>query len=40
MNLIQEIDNINSKFAIQGSKLRIEKRGDKLNIRGLSLIHI
>ena len=34
MNLIQEIDNINDKFATQGSKLRIEKRGEKLNIRG------
>ena len=34
MNVIQEINNINDKFATQGSKLRIEKRGDKLNIRG------
>ena len=34
MNLIQEINNINDKFATQGSKLRIEKRGEKLNIRG------
>ena len=34
MNLIQEINNINDKFATQGSKLRIEKRGNKLNIRG------
>ena len=34
MNVIQEIDIINDKFATQGSKLRIEKRGDKLNIRG------
>ena len=34
MNLIQEINNVNNKFATQGSKLRIEKRGDKLNIRG------
>jgi len=34
MNVIQEINNINAKFATQGSKLRIEKRGEKLNIRG------
>ena len=34
MNVIQEINNINDKFATEGSKLRIEKRGDKLNIRG------
>jgi integrase len=34
MNVIQEIDILNDKFATQGSKLRIEKRGDKLNIRG------
>jgi len=34
MNVIQEINNINDKFATQGSKLRIEKRGGKLNIRG------
>ena len=34
MNVIQEINNLNDKFATQGSKLRIEKRGDKLNIRG------
>ena len=34
MNLIQEINNINDKFATQGSKLKIEKRGEKLNIRG------
>ena len=34
MNLNQEINNINDKFATQGSKLRIEKRGEKLNIRG------
>jgi len=34
MNVIQEINNANDKFATQGSKLRIEKRGDKLNIRG------
>jgi len=34
MNVIQEINNVNDKFATQGSKLRIEKRGKKLNIRG------
>ena len=34
MNLIQEINNVNDKFATHGSKLRIEKRGEKLNIRG------
>ncbi len=34
MNVIQEINNANDKFATQGSKLRIEKRGEKLNIRG------
>ncbi len=34
MNLIQEINNVNDKFATKGSKLRIEKRGEKLNIRG------
>ena len=34
MNVIQEINNVNAKFATQGSKLKIEKRGDKLNIRG------
>jgi len=34
MNVIQEINNVNDKFATHGSKLRIEKRGDKLNIRG------
>ncbi|MDA9746293.1 site-specific integrase [Prochlorococcus sp. AH-736-K20] len=34
MNLIQEINNVNAKFATQGSKLRIEKRGEKLSIRG------
>ncbi|MDA9728959.1 site-specific integrase [Prochlorococcus sp. AH-736-N17] len=34
MNVIQEINNINDKFATRGSKLRIEKRGEKLNIRG------
>ena len=32
MNVIQEINNVNDKFATQGSKLKIEKRGDKLNI--------
>ena len=34
MNIIQEINNVNDKFATRGSKLRIEKRGEKLNIRG------
>ena len=34
MNVIQEINNFNDKFATQGGKLRIEKRGEKLNIRG------
>ena len=34
MNFIQEINNVNDKFATQGSKLKIEKRGEKLNIRG------
>ena len=34
MNVIQEINNVNIKFATQGSKLRIEKRGETLNIRG------
>ncbi len=34
MNVIQEINNVNDKFANQGSKLKIEKRGEKLNIRG------
>ena len=34
MNVNQEINNVNDKFATQGSKLRIEKRGEKLNIRG------
>ncbi len=34
MNLIQEINNVNDKFASHGSKLKIEKRGEKLNIRG------
>ena len=34
MNVIQEINNVNDKFATQGSKLKIEKRGEKLNIRG------
>ena len=34
MNVIQEINNANDKFATQGSKLKIEKRGEKLNIRG------
>ena len=34
MNLIQEINNVNDKFATRGSKLKIEKRGERLNIRG------
>ena len=34
MNVIQEINNVNDKFATQGSRLRIEKRGEKLNIIG------
>ena len=34
MNLIQEINNVNDKFATQGCKLKIEKRGEKLSIRG------
>ena len=34
MNVIQQINNVNDKFATEGSKLRIEKRGEKLNIRG------
>ena len=34
MNVIQEINNVNDKFATEGSKLRIEKRGETLNIRG------
>ncbi len=34
MNVIQEINYVNDKFATQGSKLKIEKRGETLNIRG------
>ena len=34
MNLIQEINTFNDKFATRGSKLKIEKRGERLNIRG------
>jgi len=34
MNIIHEINVINKKFLIKGSKLKIEKRGRKLNIRG------
>ena len=34
MNIIHEINLINKKFLIKGSKLKIEKRGGKLNIRG------
>ncbi len=34
MNIIHEIKVINNKFSSNGSKLKIEKRGGKLNIRG------
>jgi len=34
MNIIHEINNINREFQIKGIKLKIEKRGCKLNIRG------
>ena len=34
MNIIHEINDVNRKFQIKGSKLKIEKRGGKLNIRG------
>ena len=34
MNIIHEINDINRKFLIKGSNLKIEKRGNKLNIRG------
>ncbi len=34
MNIIHEINLINENFALKGSKLKIEKRGEKLNIRG------
>ena len=34
MNIIHEINVVNRKFLIKGSKLKIEKRGGKLNIRG------
>lgn len=34
MNIIHEINDINKKLLIKGSKLKIEKRGSKLNIRG------
>ena len=34
MNIIHEINLINKTFASKGSKLKIEKRGAKLNIRG------
>ena len=34
MNIIHEISLINKNFAQNGSKLKIEKRGEKLNIRG------
>ena len=35
MTIIHEISVINDKFATKGCKLKIEKRGEKLNIRGL-----
>ena len=34
MNIIHEISSINERFSNKSSKLRIEKRGGKLNIRG------
>ena len=34
MNIIQKINIVNDKFATQGCKLKIEKRGEKLHIRG------
>tara|TARA_Y100000589_G_scaffold309318_1_gene326663 strand:+ start:22 stop:1215 length:1194 start_codon:yes stop_codon:yes gene_type:complete len=34
MNIIHEINTLNKKFLTKGSKLKIEKRGGKLNIRG------
>ena len=34
MNIIHEINLINKNFTAKGSKLKIEKRGEKLNIRG------
>jgi len=34
MNINHEINVLNKKFLIKGSKLKIEKRGSKLNIRG------
>ena len=34
MNIIHEINLINEKYTTKGSKLRLEKRGGKLNIRG------
>ena len=34
MNIIHEINIINDNFSKKGSKLKIEKRGGKLNIRG------
>ena len=34
MNIIHEINVINKKFLVEGSKLKIEKRGNKLNLRG------
>ena len=40
MNVIQEINNVNDKFATEGGKLRIEKRGETLNIRAVSYTHL
>ncbi len=34
MNIIHEINVINKRLSAKGSKLKIEKRGSKLNIRG------
>tara|TARA_B100000900_G_scaffold26626_1_gene20670 strand:- start:302 stop:1459 length:1158 start_codon:yes stop_codon:yes gene_type:complete len=34
MNIIHEINIINKRLSAKGSKLKIEKRGSKLNIRG------
>ena len=34
MNIIHEINVINKEFQLNGSKLKLEKRGGKLNIRG------
>ena len=34
MNIIHDINDINKKFLVKGSKLKIEKRGGRLYIRG------